>query len=89
MRRAGRTDGNQTPVVRRLRDRGCVVAVTSGVGHGFPDLIVRTPRGTLFLVEVKDGDAPLTPDELLFQATWGASYVVVRSDADARRLARL
>jgi hypothetical protein len=87
VRRAGRTDGNQTPVRERLRELGCRVTVTSDVGKGFPDLVVRTRRGSLFLVEVKDGDEPLTIPELLFQAEWGESYVVVRTDDDARALA--
>jgi hypothetical protein len=92
VRRAGRTDGNQARVVAKLRELGCLVWITSAVGHGAPDLVIRTPRGTVLLVEVKDGTAPLrqrqlTPDELLFSADWGASYVVVSSDADARRVA--
>jgi hypothetical protein len=89
VRRAGKTDSNQKPVVALLRSLGCRVRVTSGVGEGFPDCVARTPRGTVFLVEVKDGDEPLTPLELLFQADWGDAYVVVRSDHDARRLAAL
>ncbi len=89
MRRAGKTDGNQKPVVALLRSLGCLVRVTSGVGEGFPDCIARTPRGTVLLVEIKDGDEPLTAAELLFQAEWGDAYVVVRSDLDARRVAAL
>jgi hypothetical protein len=92
VRRAGHTDGNQQRTVALLRSLGCVVAVTSGVGDGFPDLVVRTPRGTVLLVEVKDGAQPLgkrklRPAQLLFAAEWGASYVVVSSDADAHRVA--
>ncbi len=78
---------NQTHVVRLLRGLGCLVWITSAVGNGGPDLVVRTPRGLLILVEVKDGDEPLTLPEQWFQADWASAYVVVRSDDDARRLA--
>lgn len=92
VRLRGRTDGNQQRIVDLLRSLGCVVWVTSGMGHGAPDLVIRTRRGTVHLLELKDGDAPLaqrklTPDELMFAARWGASYVVVSSDADAHRVA--
>ncbi len=92
MRLRGRTDGNQEAIVDLLRALGCVAWVTSSMGHGAPDLVIRTRRGTVLLLEVKDGSAPLaqrklTPDELMFAARWGASYVVVSSAADARRVA--
>lgn len=90
--RAKRPDGNQGEIVEVLRALGCLVEVTSDVGRGFPDLVVRTRRGTVLLIEVKDcrqplGKRKLTPDELQFAARWGTSYVVVSSDADARRVA--
>ena len=40
MRKRGRVDANQTKVVDHLRRAGLSVAVTSGVGNGFPDLVV-------------------------------------------------
>lgn len=94
MRIARRTDANQIALVRVLRREGCEVAVTSGVGRGFPDLVVRTPRGSVFLVELKDGSKPagarrLTPDELAFSHRWCESYRVVESELQACALAAL
>ena len=92
MRRARRTDANQSAIVKSLRAAGCVVEVTSDVGRGFPDLVVRTPRGTVMLVEIKDGSLPpsrraLTPDELAFSKRWGVSYAVVETEGQALLLA--
>lgn len=92
MRRARRTDGNQVVIVRTLRDCGCIIEVTSDVGRGFPDLVVRTPRGRVLLVEVKDGSLSpsrqaLTPDERALSLRWGRSYVVVKSIDEAIALA--
>jgi hypothetical protein len=70
VRRAARTDRNQAEIVAALRAAGATVWVASGVGRGFPDLLV-THRDRLHLLEVKDGKKPpsarrLTPDELAF-----------------------
>jgi hypothetical protein len=63
------------------------------VGRGFPDLLVKTARGRVFLVEIKDGAKPpsarrLTEDELRMQVRWGASYVVITTADDAIALAQ-
>lgn len=88
MRSRGRTDANQARIVDALRKIGCTVAITSGVGNGFPDLLVGY-RGTTFLMELKDGDKPpserkLTEAEAYFLANWrGGPAVVVESVDDA------
>lgn len=51
-RRAGRIDSNQNQIVRDFRDNGFVVHVTSGLGDGFPDILVGG-MGHLFLFEIK------------------------------------
>lgn len=86
MRRAGRTDSNQARIVEALRKIGCTVAITSGVGNGFPDLLVGY-RGTTTMLEVKDGErAPserkLTEAEAHFLATWRGGPAVVVTSVD-------
>lgn len=85
--RRGRTDANQTAIVKALRDAGCTVAVTSSVGQGFPDLVVGL-RCRNFLLEVKDGDKPpsartLTPAEMAFHGTWRGLVKVVTTIEEA------
>jgi hypothetical protein len=68
MRRAARTDDNQTAIVATLRKMGARVAVLSGLGNGCPDLMIRY-AGRWQPVEVKDGAKPpsgrrLTDDEV-------------------------
>lgn len=92
MRRARNIDANQPAVVMAFRQMGATVEVTSDVGRGFPDCVVRTRNGTVLMVEIKDGSKPpsrwqLSPDELKFAARWGTSYVVVKSEDEARRAA--
>lgn len=89
VRRAARTDGNQTAVVAALRGAGCLVWVLSAVGKGLPDLLVMAPWGELWLVEVKDGSKPpskrkLRPSQERFAAEWRrAPRLVVTSGQDA------
>lgn len=64
------------------------MSVTSGVGNGFPDLLVGY-RGRTTLLEVKDGEKPpsgrkLTEAEAYFLASWrGGPAVVVESEHEA------
>lgn len=92
MRRARRTDSNHAEVRDFLRKAGCVVEDTSDVGRGFPDLLVKTPKGAVLLVEIKDGSKPpsrrfLTEDERAVAVRWGESYRVVYDLAGAAALA--
>ena len=87
MRRAARTDANQSAIVDRLRSIGWSVHVTSALGGGFPDLVVARDRYTV-LVEIKDGDKPasarkLTKDEREFARDWPGHYIVATSPDDA------
>ena len=82
---ARRVDANQSEVVSALRQIGCTVFVASGVGGGFPDLVVGYRNRTM-LIELKDGDKPksarkLTIDQMFFSAMWRGHYVVV-NDVD-------
>jgi len=91
-RRAHKVDANQEEIAQALRIMGCKVAITSGLGNGFPDLVVRKGR-VVRLVEVKDGGKPpsqrkLTPPEEKFRQEWEPVYEIVESVDDALRLAR-
>jgi len=86
-RKYGRVDRNQNEIVEALRRIGCSVAVTSGVGVGFPDLVVGY-RGANYLIEIKDGSKPpseqkLTPDQQDFKALWRGQYAVVNTPEKA------
>lgn len=79
MRKRSRTDNNQKAIVAALRAAGASVLITSGLGHGAPDLFVSWSNKTV-AVEIKDGDnAKLTPDELKFMQEWKGEYHVIRS----------
>lgn len=57
MRRAARTDTNQSDIVAALKAIGAEVTSLAGVGSGVPDLLVSF-RGQWHLMEVKDGSRP-------------------------------
>lgn len=89
---AHRTDANQPEIAEAFRKLGCQVAITSGLGDGFPDLVVGKQLKVL-LVEVKDGSKPpsareLTDKEKKFRDAWKGCYAVVESVADAVRVYR-
>jgi len=92
VRRARHTDANHSQIRDLLRQLGCVVADTSDVGRGFPDLLVKTRLGRVFLVEVKNPDRPkgrrkLDGQQAEVAALWGESYRVIETEADAIALA--
>jgi Holliday junction resolvase len=86
MRLAARTDSNQTEVVKQFRKFGCSVAITSSLGHGFPDIIVGKNFKNI-LVEIKDGNKTesarkLTSDEVDFAADWKGLICIVENLSD-------
>lgn len=84
---ARRVDGNQRALVDAARKLGMLVAVTSSLGKGFPDLVIGW-RKRIKLFEVKDPARPerfrkLTPDEKEFFDAWsvtGQVHVVLSID---------
>jgi hypothetical protein len=76
-----RVDANQKEIVKGLRKCGVSVTPTHMVGDGFVDLVCGW-NGLNYLLEVKDGDKPLsarklTKDEDEWHKNWrGKSYVV-------------
>ena len=64
------------------------VAITSGVGHGFPDLVVGVSvedEARTLLMEVKRPGERLTPDEARWHDAWQGHVVIVYSIDDALR----
>jgi hypothetical protein len=94
VRRARRVDRNHGEIRTVLRSLCPAVADTSGLGDGFPDLVVKLPGGRgVVLVEVKDGSAVPsarrnTERETVFAAKWGDSYLVIKNVDEAIALAR-
>jgi len=87
MRRAAKVDRNQGQIVEALRKVGASVAITSGLGRGFPDLVAGY-RKVNTLIEVKDGTAPpskrrLTPDEQAWHDGWRGQVCVVETVEEA------
>lgn len=87
MRRAARTDGNQTLIVDGLREAGISVSILSIVGGGVPDLLCGY-RERNILLEVKDPSKPkadrqLTPDQVKFHKEWQGQVEKVETLAEA------
>lgn len=87
MRRAARTDANQTAIVEALRKCGASVQSLAAVGKGVPDLLVGL-RSRNYLLEVKDGSKPpsarkLTPDQEQWHLKWAGQVLTVTSAEDA------
>lgn len=88
MRRAARTDQNQSEIVQALRAiRGVRVQSLAGVGQGCPDLLVGY-RGRNYLLEVKDGQKVksqrlLTRDEIEWHVSWTGQVRVVETVDEA------
>ena len=93
MRLRGRTDANQSQIVRDLRKMGAVVFSTANIGSGFPDLLVGW-RGANWLFEVKDSNQPpskqkLTDDEKDFHLAWNGQVAVITSAEQAMEIMTL
>lgn len=85
--RARKIDDNQKEIVAMLRMCGFSVAITSGLGKGFPDIICGA-RGQNFLFEIKDGEKckskqKLTPDEKEFHDKWRGQITVISNIDEA------
>lgn len=85
MRLRGRVDKLQSEIVLGLRMAGVKVAITSNIGNGFPDLLVKF-RGTLYLMEIKSKGGKLTQDEKDFFSEWQDVTTVIYSLDDALKV---
>lgn len=86
MRRAHRVDKNQKEIIEALRKAGRSVFDTSGVGFGFPDIVVGRD-GKTFLIEIKDGKNGLTGQQTQLLSDWrGDKIHVVKSVEEALKI---
>jgi len=90
IRRAARVDSNHSQIVKALRKAGCSVLSLAAVGNGCPDLLVCLGdyRGSIYLLEIKDGSKPpsrqkLRPKQVEFKQDW--SVKVVTNEIEALR----
>ncbi|HAI69125.1 MAG TPA: hypothetical protein DCM38_06780, partial [Gammaproteobacteria bacterium] len=81
-----RVDRNQNEIASALKQAGFEVANLSRVGGGVPDLLVSTPDGHTFLVEVKSERGKLRPNQTEFQRKWRGEIRVIRSVEDVQAL---
>jgi hypothetical protein len=79
----GKRDGNEKPIIAALRAVGASVQQISM--KGAPDLLVGW-NGQNYLMEVKQGKNPLTPDECTWHDQWCGQVEIVRSEEDALRV---
>ena len=88
-----RRDANHAQIAAALASAGCSVWDASGVGRGFPDLVVgRKVHGErrTYLLEIKDGTLPssrrkLNDAEVAWHAQHLGAVFVVLSVEDALR----
>lgn len=90
MRKAAKTDSNQSELVTALRAIGASVQSLAATGKGVPDLLVGY-RGINYLMEVKDGNKPpsarlLTEDQLRWHQNWQGSVHIVNSTNQALKI---
>ena len=87
---AKKVDKNQSEIVEKFRNLGCSVYVASGIGRGFPDLLVAKNKQTI-LVEIKSAkSAKFTDAQLEFMRKWkGGTVVRIDSLDGVERLVNL
>jgi hypothetical protein len=86
MRKYGRLDGNQKPLVAYAQAFGASWVSMASLGQGVPDGLLGY-HGKTWLVEFKTEDGTLTPDQDEFIAKWRGSPVhIVRTEKDVQRL---
>jgi hypothetical protein len=76
-----RIDLNQVELVQYARLLGAHVQHLSDVGHGCPDLLI-AHQGRWFVVEIKSGRNPLTPDEARWHEWFDAPVHIWRCRED-------
>lgn len=87
MARARRKDANQSEIERVFKDAGCSVLDMSRLGDGVPDLLIGTPQGACFLVEVKTKNGKITEKQAKFAWGWKTQVFLVKCVEDAEELA--
>lgn len=77
-----RVDANQPEIVKALRDAGYSVQHLHSIGKGCPDILVGGERLNV-LMEIKSGNAQLTPAEIDWHFYWRGQVCTVRSKEEA------
>ena len=90
MRRAARTDANQTEIVAALRRVGATVQPLHAVGGGCPDILVGW-LGANYLIEIKDGAKKpsarkLTPDQVVWHRDWKGQKAIAKNVDEALKI---
>jgi len=87
---AKKVDLNHTEIVKTFRDLGATVFDASGIGRGFPDIVLGYNNITC-LVEIKSGEKKkFTEAQLKFMSEWkGSSVVRINDVGGAIRLIKL
>ena len=88
-----RTDANQHAVVDALLGAGCSVQTLAAVGAGCPDLLVASPSGVMFLIEVKmpgtvDRHDPTRQKQIKWAKHWQGPVHVIETADEALILAQ-
>jgi Holliday junction resolvase len=79
---AKKVDLNHKEVVEKFRELGASVFDASGVGRGFPDIVVGY-NGQTVLVEIKSGERKrFSEAQLKFMAEWKGSAVTRINDVE-------
>jgi len=75
-------------VIRELEQAGWSVQSLSQVGHGVPDLLVASPAGETFLIEVKAPGRKLSECQQRWHSQWQGKVVVVHSPEEVAKIVR-
>ncbi len=91
MRYACKTDATHTYLRDNVFRKLCpFVKDTSSGGKNCGDLMIRTRRGTFFMVEIKkDEKAPLTDSQVEMLREFPSVFRVIRTQAEAEELCAL
>ncbi|NMB65622.1 MAG: hypothetical protein GYA16_12225 [Spirochaetes bacterium] len=88
----GNPDQNQKEIVQKLRDTLVIsVEITTGIGHGFPDLLVgfySTKYNMFFnlLFEVKNTTGKLKKGQIEWHSEWKGNVYTIRSFDEAMEI---
>jgi hypothetical protein len=79
---AKRVDANQAVIIAGLREFGASVQCLHTIGKGCPDILVGF-RGRNYPMEIKYGNARLTPAEQEWRNNWKGDCYVIRTIEEA------
>lgn len=90
MRYAAKVDSNHAYLRDSVFRKLCpFVKDTSKGGSNCGDLLIRTVRGSVYMVEIKDGNKPLTASQIEMLREFPSVFKVIRTQAEAEELCAL